>query len=72
MENNNKTYLDRMHEEHAQLKERINKLQTFIQSNDIFKTLPLGKRVLMIHQLSAMTLYANFLHERINLEEEVY
>lgn len=67
---NNKTYLDRMHEEHAQLKERIDKLAAFIQSNDIFKGLTRHKQILMEQQFHAMALYEYILAERIELEEK--
>lgn len=66
--NDNKTYLDRMHEEETQLKERIDKLSTFITQNNKFKGLPLQKRQLLIHQLDAMKLYEYFLAKRIALE----
>lgn len=71
MDNNTtKPYLDRMHEECKQLKERIDKLAGFIHESDIFKGLPRRKQILMEQQFHAMALYEHILAERITLEEQ--
>lgn len=69
MEEKEKTYLDRMHDEEVQLKERIDKLTAFTTSNETFKTLPHKKQTLLLRQLDAMRVYEYILAERISLEE---
>lgn len=69
MEEKKTTYLDRMHEEEMQLKERIDKLTGFVTSNETFKTLSHKKQTLLLRQLDAMRVYEYILAERINLEE---
>lgn len=64
------TYLDRMYDEEQQLKERIDKLTGFINSNVTFTTLPTEKRSKLVQQLDAMRNYEHILAERISLEQK--
>lgn len=67
---NYNTYLDRMYDEEKELKERIDKLTGFINSNVTFTTLPVDKRSKLIQQLEAMRSYEHILSERISLEQK--
>lgn len=57
-------YQQRMAEEFKELNGKIEKLESFITSNDTFQTLDANKRTLMKWQLSAMKSYREALYER--------
>lgn len=63
-----KSYIVRMHNEYVELLNRCEKLEKFINTNEIFPTLNLDKKTVMRRQLDAMRLYAHFLGQRIALE----
>lgn len=65
-----KEYVQRMHIELAELKERIDKLDKFLKTNPIVNTLSAEQRTLMIVQLQAMKTYHKVLNRRIEIEEE--
>ncbi|AUR90466.1 hypothetical protein NVP1144O_18 [Vibrio phage 1.144.O._10N.286.45.B3] len=58
-------YMERMMDEEGQLKVRVNGLRSFIQSNEIFETLPRDEKYRMIKQLSGMEVYLKALSERL-------
>lgn len=58
-------YQKRMIEEHDSLTIKISKLEDFINSSNIFKTLSIEDREDMRNQLHAMILYENFLYRRL-------
>jgi hypothetical protein len=55
-------YQKRMIEEHDSLTIKISKLEDFINSSNVFKTLSIEDREDMRNQLHAMILYENFLY----------
>lgn len=65
-----KEYVQRMHIELAELKERIDKLDKFLKTNPIVNTLSAEQRTLMSVQLKAMKTYHKVLNRRIEIEEE--
>lgn len=65
-----KEYVQRMHIELAELKERIDKLDKFLKTNPIVNTLSAEQRTLMNVQLQAMKTYHKVLNRRIEIEEE--
>jgi hypothetical protein len=58
-------FLKRMHEELEQLKEKKDKLNTFINDNPKFSELTNINRILLINQFNAMELYYYALESRI-------
>ena len=62
-------HIKRMIDEFNQLEERASKLNLFIETNDIFKTLPKEKQDLMHLQLQGMRVYEYALNKRIALED---
>ena len=58
-------YQKRMIEEHDSLSMKISKLEDFINSSNVFKTLSIEDREDMRNQLHAMILYENFLYRRL-------
>ena len=58
-------FLKRMHEELEQLKEKKDKLNTFINDNPKFGELTNINRILLINQFNAMELYYYALESRI-------
>lgn len=58
-------YQKRMIEEHDSLTIKISKLEDFINSSNVFKTLTFEDREDMRNQLHAMILYENFLYRRL-------
>jgi hypothetical protein len=58
-------FLERMHEELKQLKEKKDKLSDFIDNNSKFKELSNIQRILLINQFNAMDLYYFALESRI-------
>jgi len=58
-------FLKRMHEELEQLKEKKDKLNTFINDNPKFGKLTNINRILLINQFNAMELYYYALESRI-------
>lgn len=62
-------YIKRMIDEFNQLEEKASKLNLFIETNDIFKTLSKEKQDLMRLQLQGMRVYEYALNKRIALEE---
>jgi len=62
-------HIKRMIDEFNQLEERASKLNLFIETNDIFKTLPKEKQDLMRLQLQGMRVYEYALNKRIALED---
>ena len=65
-----KDYVQRMYGELAELSERIDKLDKFLKTNPIVKTLSAEKHTLMSVQLQAMKTYYKVLNRRIEIEEE--
>lgn len=65
-----KDYVQRMYGELAELSERIDKLDKFLKTNPIVKTLSDEKRTLMSVQLQAMKTCHKVLNRRIEIEEE--
>ena len=64
-------YIDRMKQEHKELNVKIKGLNTFIHSNEIFKTLCDFEQTRMIKQAGFMESYASILESRIlNFAEE--
>lgn len=63
------TFVTRMIEERTELLGRIDRLSAFMETED-FKNLDLIKKNLMREQLHAMKMYAKYLSERIDLENE--
>lgn len=59
------TFLDRLHIEAAELQERINKLQAFINGSEVFADLGADDRGYLQTQLHIMTEYLNILNIRI-------
>lgn len=59
------TFLDRLQDEQSALKEKVEKLEDFIENNPAFKTVSEMQRVLLVTQLNAMKLYLYTLEERI-------
>lgn len=66
---NTNTFVTRMVEERTELLGRIDRLSAFMETED-FKNLDLIKKCLMGEQLHAMKMYAKYLSERIDLENE--
>lgn len=64
-----KPYVNRMIKEEKDLKEKICKLETFINSNKTYKTLPSNKKNKLADQLEAMYTYKDVLAQRIMLEK---
>ena len=62
-------HIKRMIDEFNQLEERASKLNLFIETNDIFKTLPKEKQDLMRLQLQGMRVYEYALNKRLALED---
>ncbi len=58
-------FVERMHEELKQLKEKKDKLNDFIDNNLKFKELSNIQRILLINQFNAMDLYYFALESRI-------
>ena len=65
-----KDYVVRMVDELNELQTKAEKLNIFIEQNDIYKSLPQEKQDLMRDQWHAMCLYIDILKKRIALEEE--
>jgi hypothetical protein len=61
------TYQFRVVKEKAELEVKIEALETFIESNPIFPTLPEEERGLLQSQLDVMLGYAGILESRIEL-----
>lgn len=61
--------IDRLKEELAALKEKRNKLITFVTANPSYIKLPIAQRRLLNKQLDVMTSYCGILRERLNLLE---
>lgn len=59
------SHIERMKQEHKELKERTEKLNTFIHSNDVFKTLNDLDQARMIKQAGFMESYLAVLESRI-------
>lgn len=59
------SHVDRMKEEHKELKEKLDKLNAFIHSNEIFKTLDDLEQARMIKQAGFMESYLSILASRI-------
>jgi len=59
------TFLERMHEERDQLKEKIDKLNDFIENNEKFNELSNIQRILLVNQFNAMEMYYYALDSRI-------
>ena len=64
-------HVERMLIEQTELKEKIGKLEAFIDRNPIFGTLPNDERHDMKLQLSAMKMYSNILQHRIERAAEL-
>lgn len=58
-------HVKRMHDELEQLKDKMNKLSCFIESNPKFQELSNIQRILLINQFNAMELYYFALESRI-------
>lgn len=58
-------FLERLNDEKVELKEKVEKLDEFIENNPIFETVSEMQRVLMVTQLNAMKMYLYTLDERI-------
>ena len=59
------TYIDRLKEEHRDLKVKVTRLNAFIHSNSIFKTLCDLEQARMIKQAGFMESYLTTLDSRI-------
>lgn len=59
------TFLDRLQDEQSQLKEKVEKLEDFIENNPAFENVSEIQRVLLVTQLNAMKTYLYTLEERI-------
>ena len=59
------TYIERMKQEHKELKTKLTDLNTFIYSNDLFKKLDDREQVRMIKQSGFMESYLTVLDQRI-------
>lgn len=59
------TFLERLNDEQVELKEKVEKLEDFIENNPVFETVSEMQRVLLVTQLNAMKLYLYTLDERI-------
>ena len=58
-------FLERLNGEHAELREKVEKLEDFIEGNPGFDTVGDMQRVLLVTQLNVMKLYLYTLAERI-------
>lgn len=58
-------FLERLNGEHAELNEKVEKLEDFIEGNPGFDTVGDMQRVLLVTQLNVMKLYLYTLAERI-------
>lgn len=58
-------HVERMKQEHKELKQKIDALNAFIHSNDIFGTLPDLEQARMIKQAGFMESYLSVLGSRI-------
>ena len=58
-------YKSRLRKELEDLNFKIEKLNNFIEKNDIFKTIDLKEQELLKEQREIMTKYANILRKRI-------
>ena len=58
-------YKSRLRKELKDLNFKIEKLNNFIEKNDIFKTIDLEEQELLKEQREIMTKYANILRKRI-------
>ena len=58
-------YKSRLRKELEDLNFKIEKLNNFIEKNDIFKTIDLEEQELLKEQREIMTKYANILRKRI-------
>lgn len=63
------TFVDRLHIELDELKDKSEKLNKFFDT-EIFKNLPKNKQTLMTAQFGSMISYAAILEERIRIEEQ--
>lgn len=63
------TFVDRLHIELDELKDKSEKLNKFFDT-EIFKNLPKNKQTLMTAQFGSMVSYAAILEERIRIEEQ--
>lgn len=63
------TFIDRLHVELSELKEKASKLAAFIDS-DKFNTLVIDEQEMLKEQLSHMNAYAAILEHRIGLHKE--
>ncbi|AGH16072.1 hypothetical protein VPKG_00035 [Vibrio phage pYD21-A] len=59
------SHIDRMKEEHTELKGRLDKINAFIHGNDIFNTLDDIDKADMIKQAGFMESYLSVLSRRI-------
>ncbi len=59
------SHVDRMKEEFDSLKLKIDKLNEFIYTNDVYQTLPTSEKVSMTQQLGYMVSYLRELDKRI-------
>lgn len=59
------TFLERMQEEKIQLKDKLDKLDDFIENNPKFNELTNINRILLINQFNAMEMYHYALESRI-------
>lgn len=63
----NKDYQKRVLDERSKLAYKVNKLDYFIHSNEIFNKLPGIESILLKEQLNVMKEYINILDKRIKL-----
>jgi negative regulator of genetic competence, sporulation and motility len=59
------TFLERIHEEKDQLKEKLDKLDDFIENNLKFNELSNIQRILLVNQFNAMKMYFYALSSRV-------
>lgn len=58
-------HIDRMKNEHNELKDKLSALNSFITSNDLFKNLEQDEQIRMIQQAGFMKSYLDILHSRL-------
>lgn len=58
-------HIDRMKNEHNELKGKLSALNSFITSNDLFKNLEQDEQIRMIQQAGFMKSYLDILHSRL-------
>ncbi|UOX40501.1 hypothetical protein UGMREWDR_CDS0188 [Aeromonas phage GomatiRiver_11] len=64
------SHIIRMQDEHFELGDKIEKLQTFIDHSTIFVNLDFEQQDLMVMQLDAMKAYHQILGQRIDTASE--